>query len=270
MSGRILVTPHPGLPGVQVVELDNPGKLNAISVGMWEALREVFAHWHQREPGLRAVVVRGAGGVFAAGADIDELPGFRFEVDSLQHFHEHIVAPALQAMLDCEVPLVAQIDGVCVGGGLEIAACCDIRIAGRTSRFGAPIGRLGFPMAPDELAVLSRVLDAGTAAEILLEGRLLDAATALQRGLVQRVVDDAEVGLEATATARRIAALAPHAARLNKRTMRQIALGRPFDAAWRREHFSYASHPDHREGVMAFIDRREPQFTGSSNPVTPP
>jgi enoyl-CoA hydratase/carnithine racemase len=263
MSGRVLVTPHPELSDVQVVELANPGKLNAISIGMWETLREVFAQWHQRDPGLRAVVVRGAGGVFAAGADIDELPGFRFEVDSLQHFHEHIVAPALQALLDCEVPLVAQLDGVCVGGGLEIAACCDIRIAGRGARFGAPIGRLGFPMAPDELAVLGRVLDPGTAAEVLLEGRLLDAATAQQRGVVQRVVDDAEVAAEATATARRIAALAPHAARLNKRTLRQIALGRPFDAAWRREHFSYATHPDHREGVMAFIDKREPTFSGS-------
>jgi enoyl-CoA hydratase/carnithine racemase len=263
MSGRVLVTPHPALPGVQLVELANPGKLNAISINMWETLREVFVDWHQRDANLRAVIVRGAGGVFAAGADIDELPGFRFEVDSLQHFHEHIVAPALQALLDCEVPLVAQIDGVCVGGGLEIAACCDIRIAGRGARFGAPIGRLGFPMAPDELAVLGRVLDPGTAAEVLLEGRLLDAATAQQRGVVQRVVDDAEVAAEATATARRIAALAPHAARLNKRTLRQIALGRPFDAAWRREHFSYATHPDHREGVMAFIDKREPTFSGS-------
>ncbi|GIX24525.1 MULTISPECIES: enoyl-CoA hydratase-related protein [Caldimonas] len=265
MSGRIGVAPDPQLPGVQVVELVNPGKLNAISVGMWEALREVFVGWPQREPGLRAVVLRGADGVFAAGADIDELPGFRFERDSLQHFHEHIVAPALQALLDCEVPLVAQIEGVCVGGGLEIAACCDIRIAGRSARLGAPIGRLGFPMAPDELAVLSRVLDPGSVAEMLLEGRLLDAATAMQRGFVQRVVDDAEVATEATATARRIAALAPHAARLNKRTMRQIALGRAFDAAWRREHFAYAAHPDHREGVMAFIERREPQFTGSSD-----
>jgi enoyl-CoA hydratase/carnithine racemase len=263
MGGRILVEPHPDVPGVQVVELANPGKLNAISIGMWEALREVFVDWHRRDAGLRAVIVRGAGGVFAAGADIDELPAFRFERDSLQHFHEHIVAPALQALLDCEVPLVAQIEGVCVGGGLEIAACCDIRIAGRGARFGAPIGRLGFPMAPDELAVLSRVLDPGTAAEILLEGRLLDAATACQRGIVQRLVDEADVAAEATATAGRIAALAPHAARLNKRTMRQMALGRPFDAAWRRDHFSYASHPDHREGVMAFIDKREPTFCGS-------
>ncbi len=166
-------------------------------------------------------------------------------------------------MLDCDVPLVAQLEGVCVGGGLEVAACCDIRIAGFSTRFGAPIARLGFPMAPDELAAVARIADRATACEMLLEARLLDASTALQRGLVQRVVDDEAVAAEADGTARRIAALPVHAARANKRTLRQLSRGTPIGEAERREHFSYAGAADHREGVSAFIEKRTPRFTGT-------
>jgi len=263
VSGHVAVLSPSEVSGLRVVELANPGKLNAIDIAMWKRLRETFDGWARRDPELRVVIVRGEGGAFASGADVGEFPDFRFDPDSLRHFHEQIIAPALHALLDCDVPLVAQIDGVCVGGGLEIALCCDIRIAGRSARFGAPIGRLGFPMAPDELDLVSRRLDPGTVAEILLEGRLLDADAAMRRGVVQRVVDDTCVAAEAVATAERIAALAPHALRQNKRSMRRWAQRLPFDLAWRREHFAYAGHPDHREGIAAFIERRAPRFIGS-------
>ena len=263
MSGQLHFEPHPGLPGVAVLTLSHPGKLNAISVAMWQRLREVFDGLAEREPQLRAVLLRGAEGQFAAGADISEFPGFRFEEAGLHDYHEQVIAPALQALLDCDVPLVAQIEGACVGGGLEIAACCDLRIAGAGSRFGAPIARLGFPMAPSELAVVLRAAGAATARELLLEARLLDAATALQRGLVHRVVPDGEVALEAQRTAERIAALAPQAARLNKQTLRRLQRGEPLSEAERREHFRYAASPDHREGVQAFLEGRPPLFRGA-------
>ena len=149
MGGHVSYT-EPEANGVARVTLANPGKHNAIDIGMWRALRVRFEALQQMpvQAAPRCVIVCGAGGQFASGGDIDEFAGFRFDENALRHFHEHIVAPALQAMLDCDVPLLAQIDGSCIGGGLEVAACCDIRLCGTASRFGAPIAKLGFPMAP--------------------------------------------------------------------------------------------------------------------------
>lgn len=254
---------HATLPDVALVTLSNPGKLNAVNVAMWRALRAVFDGLAEREPTLRCVVVRGEGGTFVSGGDIEEFPAFRFDEARLRDFHENIVAPALDAMYRCDIPLVAQIERACVGGGLEIACQCDLRIAGQSSRFGAPIARLGFPMACDELAGVARVAGLATAAEILLEARLLDAETALRRGLVHRVVYDDEVAAEAEATAQRIAAGAPRAARLNKRALRLVAPQFHFSEAQRAEFAAYATGPDHREGITAFIEKRKPQFTGN-------
>jgi enoyl-CoA hydratase/carnithine racemase len=254
--------PHPTLADVAVVTLSNPGKLNAVNVAMWRQLRAIFDGLAEREPLLRCVIVRGEGGCFVSGGDIEEFPAFRFDEARLRDFHENIVAPALAAMYHCDVPLVAQIERACVGGGLEIACQCDIRIAGQSSRFGAPIARLGFPMACDELAGVARVAGLATAAEVLLEARLLDAATALQRGLLHRVVYDDEVAAEAEATAQRVAAGAPRAARLNKRTLRLVAPQFHFSEAQRAELAAYATGPDHREGISAFIEKRKPRFVG--------
>ena len=142
--------------GVARVIISHPGKLNALSVVMWCELRAIFDALNTAADPPRVVLLHGDGGHFVAGGDIEEFPSFRFDEQRLRHFHEEAVAPALQAMLNCDIPLVAQIDGACVGGGLEIAACCDLRICGRASRFGIPIARLGFPLAPSEAAIVSR------------------------------------------------------------------------------------------------------------------
>ncbi|MEY8876218.1 MAG: enoyl-CoA hydratase/isomerase family protein, partial [Leptothrix sp. (in: b-proteobacteria)] len=202
MTEAVRLQAHPTQAHVALLTLANPGKLNAMSVAMWQQLRAAIDGLAERQPALRCVIVRGEGGTFVSGGDIAEFPDFRFDVARLRHFHEQIVAPALTALWHCDVPLVAQLERACVGGGLEIACQCDIRIAGVSSRFGAPIARLGFPMAPDELHGVLRgigAMGAATAAEALLEARLLDAATALQRGLVQRVVPDDQVAAEAEA-----------------------------------------------------------------------
>src|SRR5206468_1842795 len=120
------------------VTLANPGKLNAIDIAMWRELRATFEQ-AQALPAAdapHALIVCGADGQFASGGDIVEFAEFRFDEARLHDFHEHIVAPALQALLDCDIPTLAQIDGACIGGGLEIAACCDIRVCGSSSRFG--------------------------------------------------------------------------------------------------------------------------------------
>lgn len=243
------------------VTLANPGKLNAIDIAMWQELRRVFEQLQAMTPvgAPHAVIVCGADAQFASGGDIAEFAGFRFDEARLHHFHERIVAPALHAMLDCDIPCFAQIEGACLGGGLEIAACCDIRVCGESSRFGAPIAKLGFPMAPAELQVLGRVVAAPVLREMLLEARLVDAQAALRLALVHEVVPDADVARCVQRRAERLAELSPQAARLNKRTLRQVAAGGPSPSE-RREHFGYADSADHREGVNAFIEKRPPRF----------
>ena len=247
--------------GIARVVLDHLGRLNAIDIAMWHELRRVFDTLQAMpaHAAPSALIVAGAGGNFASGGDIVEFASFRFDEVRLREFHEQTVAPALHAMLACDIPVFAQIDGACIGGGFEIAACCDIRVCGASSRFGAPIAKLGFPMAPGELELLARVAGPAVLREMLLEARLFDAARALQLGLVHAVTDDAEVGAATLRRARDAAALSPQAARINKRTLRQLANGGP-SAAERHAHFDYAASPEHREGVTAFIEKRPPQF----------
>jgi enoyl-CoA hydratase/carnithine racemase len=246
--------------GIARVCISQPGKLNAVSLAMWQQLRAIFDGLNgERDSAVRVLIVHGDGGNFAAGGDIAEFASFRFDEDKLRRFHEFGVAPALRAMLDCNLPLIAQIDGACVGGGLEIAACCDLRICSRNARLGIPIAKLGFPLAPSEAQLISRVLGAPLLRELLLEARLLDADEALARQIVNRVVDDEQLRAAAQASAESMAALSPQSHRLNKRTLRQLAEGGP-NAAQRREHFAYADSAEHREGLAAFVEKRAARF----------
>ena len=138
---------------VATVTLSHPGKLNAMSRSMWQQLRQVFEAI-QQDASIRCVLIHGEEGHFCAGGDISEYASFRFEEASLRDFHESDVWGGLQAMLDCDVPIVARIQGTCMGAGLEIASCCDLRVATPSARFGAPIAKLGFPMAPREAALV--------------------------------------------------------------------------------------------------------------------
>lgn len=255
------ITLEHGAEGVARLTLANPAKLNAIDIAMWRELQALMLHLQALPPAEapHAVVVCGAGGHFAAGGDIVEFAEFRFEEATLRDFHENVVAPALHAMLACDIPLIAQIEGNCIGGGLEIAACCDLRVCGEGSRFGAPIARLGFPMAPLELEVVARVVPEAVLREMLLEARLFNAAAAQHHGLVHAVLPDAEVAAHALARARAMGHLSPQAARINTRTLRQLASGGPSEAE-RLAHYAYAPSEEHREGVSAFIEKRTPRF----------
>ena len=232
------------------VTLSHPGKLNAMSRQMWRDLRAVFERVHAGSE-WRCVVVRGEGAAFCAGGDIAEYPSFRFDEDALRGFHEEDVWGGLAAMLECDVPVVAQVEGACMGAGLEIASCCDIRIAAESAKFGAPIAKLGFPMAPREAQVVARAAGELTAREMLLEAAVLSAAEMKSRGFLNRVTADADTAAQALASARRIAALSPQAARLNKRTLR----GAPAAEAYR-----YADSAEHREGIAAFLEKRPSRF----------
>lgn len=240
--------------GIARVELSHPGKLNAMSRAMWRELRAVFLAL-QQDDSLRCAIVRGEGGAFCAGGDISEYPGFRFDAAQLADFHENDVWGGLAAMLDCDVPIVAAIEGACMGAGIEIASCCDIRIAGESAKFGAPIAKLGFPMAPREAMVVARAVGELTAREMLLEAAAFDARQMHARGFLSRVVADHDVAPDADRSAARIASLSSQAARLNKRTLRRLAAG--IDAAGA---YDYADSHDHREGIAAFLAKRPPNF----------
>jgi enoyl-CoA hydratase len=243
---------------VAIVTLANPPRLNAMTRGMWLALRAAFDAL-RADAELRCVLVRGEGGNFCAGGDISEYPRFRYDAAQLAEFHEVEVWGALQAMLDCPVPLVAQIDGACMGAGVEIASCCDIRIAGRACRFGAPIAKLGFPMAPREAALVQRAVGDVLARDMLFAAGVHDSARLYDAGFLLRVVPDAEVASAAAEHAQKIASLAPQAARANKATFQALSKGVGIDALAARA-YDYADTPEHREGIGAFLDKRAPKF----------
>lgn len=244
------------------ITLDNPDKLNAINAAMWSELSAALAEV-SASPTIRCLVVRGAGeAAFAAGGDIEEFRTVRASVDDALHYHDELVARALTAIRDCPVPTVAAIRGPCIGGGLEIAGCCDIRIAGESARFGAPINRLGFSMYPGEMAGLLALVGPAVVLEILLEGRILDAREALQKGLLSRVVEDDRVFDEAAACAARICAGAPLVARWHKQWARRLQDPAPLSAGEKRAAFAFLDTEDYREGLQAFLDKRRPEFHG--------
>jgi enoyl-CoA hydratase/carnithine racemase len=228
---------------------------------MWGELRAAF-ELIQRRSDLRCVLVQGEGGHFCAGGDISEYADFRFKEASLRDFHENEVWGGLQAMLDCDVPIVAQIDGNCMGAGLEIASCCDIRIAADAARFGAPIAKLGFPMAPREAALVMRAVGELTAREMLLTAAVLDVAEMKQRGFLNLVVLADSLSAAVLACVDRIKTLAPHAARLNKQSFRALAQQLRVQVAINliANAYTYADSSEHHEGVTAFIEKRPPQF----------
>jgi enoyl-CoA hydratase len=246
---------------IVTVVLDRPEKLNALTRSMWRGLGETVAAL-SADDDVRCIVLRGAGErAFSPGNDIAEFATARSNKAQAVEYGATMHATA-QALADCRHPLVAAIHGICVGGGLEIAALCDLRICGAGSRFGAPIKNLGLVMAYAEMAPLVRLVGPAIALEILLEGRVFDAAEALQKGLVTRIVPDAQVMAEAVATAERIAEGAPLAARWHKRFARRLADPRPLTAAERDECFDCFDTADFREGYEAFLAKRKPEFRG--------
>lgn len=260
--------------GVAHVTLSYPKRFNAMSRAMWRELRAVFEQI-QSNPDIRCVLLAGKGDHFCAGGDISEYASFRFDQASLRAFHELDVWGALNAMLSCDVPMVAQIAGNCMGAGVELASCCDIRLSAESAQFGAPIARLGFPMAPREAALVADAVGVVTARQMLLEAAVLGAPEMLQRGFLSRVVADVDLDNLAQATVLRICQHAPQAARLNKQTLRALnmplALMNPGQVAIKTESnnaldqllehaYDYADSAEQREGISAFLEKRQPRF----------
>jgi enoyl-CoA hydratase len=252
--------------GIAHVTLEHAGKFNAMSRAMWLQLKTVFEAIHS-DASVRCVVVRGQGGHFCAGGDISEYPSFRFDAAQLAHFHEVEVWGGLNAMLQCDVPIVAHIEGNCMGAGLEIASCCDLRYAADDARFGAPIARLGFPMAPKEAGLVGAAVGSTTARAMLLAAEIFDAGQLHSQGFLTRISPVAQVAAQVQTLALRIASLAPQAARMNKKILRNMALAPVEHAQAAMKNvaddlspYAYANSAEHREGIDAFLEKRSPHF----------
>ena len=244
---------------IATITLSQPERLNALSLAMWERLGALARELDADET-LRCIVVRGAGEkAFVAGADIASFATERANSAQAAEYGRRI-GTAMRSLADCRHPMVALIQGACVGGGLLVASQCDLRICNASARFGVPVKNLGLIEAYDELQAMMNVVSRPVALEILLEGRIWNAREACEKGLVNRVVPDEKVVEEAYATARRIADGAPLAARWHKKFIRRLADPKPLSAAEYAESYACFDTEDFREGVAAFLGKRKPSF----------
>jgi enoyl-CoA hydratase/carnithine racemase len=228
---------------------------------MWKRLGDVFLEL-SGDDSLRCVILRGAGTkAFAPGNDISEFATERSNVEQARAYGEDM-RRTIEAIGACRHPVVAQIHGICVGGGLEIAGLADIRICGESSRFGVPINKLGLVMAYAEIGALISLAGEANAMEILLEGQVFDAKRAKEMGLVTRVVADDRVEAEARETAQRIADGAPLVARWHKKFARRLRDPRPLTPEEYDEGFACFGTEDFQAGYKAFLAKTKPDFKG--------
>ena len=243
------------------VTLNQPAKLNAVSLAMWDRLSEVFSDL-DRDLDLRCVILRGAGEkAFSVGADISEFEEHRSTADKARAYGVRTHG-AMEKIVACRHPVIARIDGLCVGGGLELATTADIRICSEKSRFGIPIKRLGLVVAYAELEPLIQLIGPSNAKEILFEGQIFGSARAYDMGLVNRVVSDDGLDDEIQASATRIAEGAPLVARWHKKFARRLLSPEPLTAEEHDESYACFGTEDFEIGYKAFLAKQAPAFTG--------
>lgn len=258
MSDDVVLVSRDG--DIATVTLNRPEKRNALHKPLWlgvgRAMKELSA-----DDDLRCVVLRGSGGHFSPGADIAEFESSRANSDQAAEYGA-IMHDTMGAIRDCRHPTVVLIEGNCVGGGLELAMMADLRICGESSTFGVPIQRIGVIMAYPEIAALINLVGRATALEILLEGRVFGAAEAKEKGLVTRIVADADVEAETYAAARRIADGAPLTHRLHKEFANRLLDPTPISAEEIRGCYVTFDSEDYRSATKAFLEKRKPVFKG--------
>jgi enoyl-CoA hydratase/carnithine racemase len=247
---------------VGYVVFDYPERRNAISLSMWREIPGALAAL-SADPAIRVAVLRGAGDVaFVSGADISEFESTRSGEGA--ESYDSANEAAFRALGDFEKPLVAQIHGFCVGGGLAIALLADIRYAAEDAVFAIPAVKLGLGYPPSGLEALVRVVGVSAAKEIFFTGRRFDAREALARGLLDEVHPKADLDAFVRGVVDSISGNAPLTIRSAKLVFRELQ--RPpgeRDAARIAESIAtcYAS-ADYAEGVRAFLEKRAARFTG--------
>jgi enoyl-CoA hydratase/carnithine racemase len=239
--------------GILEIRFNRPEKKNALTRGMYEAVRAALEH-ADADPAIRVVLLTGTGDTFTSGNDVKDFQGTNSAPRGGSRF--------LPAISSLQKPLIAAVNGAAIGVGTTMLLHCDLIVAARSARFVMPFTSLGLvPEAASSLLV-PRLLGHQRASALLLLGEPLDAATALEWGLVNRVVDDAALMDTAREMARRLAALPPQAVRLTKRLIKH---GEPDVAGRIQQEIALFTErlasPEAQEAFAAFMEKRKPDFS---------
>jgi len=250
--------------GIGWIIFNQPERHNALSLEMWQGLADILAHYAEN-PAVRVAVMRGAGGkAFVSGADISEFDSQRANAAQKEDYGR-VAGDANRWLARFEKPLLACIEGFCIGGGLATALAADVRFASPDSRFGIPAARLGLGYEYEGLAKLARITGPARARDIMFSARFFEAQEALGMGLVNFVVPRDELEAAVTSYAERIAANAPLTIKAAKAAVNAWERGSREDeiAAVRALVDDCFDSADYREGRRAFREKRPPRFEGA-------
>ena len=247
------------LPLAEVI-LDQPQRRNALSLDMWAMLPDLIAEANARE-GVKVILLHGGGdGVFAAGADISEFPVI-YGTEAAARQSGRTIARALEAIETSAKPVIAAIEGACVGGGVSLAVAADLRIAAAGSTFGVTPAKLGLVYPPGDMERLVRLVGPGAAKRLLYTGRIVSAADALAMGLIDDVTASPQVLEAARALGTEIASQSQWSVRATKRMIRGFEEGIGPDSDRAEALFLEGfANPDFAEGVSAFLGKRRPEW----------
>ncbi len=250
-------------PPIGWLILNRPQVRNALNLRTWQRIPEAIGEL-DRDENVRAIVMTGATPeAFISGADISEFPSIRSDASQARVYRE---APnrAITSMLECSTPIIAMISGVCIGGGVQVALACDIRIAARGTRMGIPAARLGLAYPLEGVIALTQTVGHANARDILFSARLFEADEAFAMGLVNRVVEPGDLETYVRDYATKMAANAPLTIEAAKAAIREGLKDpskRDIDGVSELVALCFNSE-DYKEGVRAFLEKRRPNFRG--------